>query len=395
MSRVRREDSLSGKVVEARIKLMLRHPYLAAAVARYPLVDSTRSGWCDTMATDGYFIHINTEFCERLTLEETMFVLAHELMHCLLGHIDRRGDREPDRWNRAIDYATNLMLKQFGLKMPENGLINDGFSLFTSERIYEILSQQEQSGKEGRRPIAGFDLHLGPDDIRGMGAHSKEFPTADERRRLRISLSSEVRRELPGDLAGLFRSEVERSGKPSVSWKELLARFFQGLRQDDYRLFPPNRKHIWRGLYLPAMGAPGPDHIVVAIDTSGSMSDGILAQVLTELDRLRSMTSCRLTILQCDADIQDVSEYEPYEWIDFERIEMKGRGGTDLNPPFEWLFDAMRTRGVRPDALIYLTDGWGNDPDSEPPFPVVWIVPEGCRDSFPFGTLILMAAAPS
>lgn len=379
---------------------MLRHPYLASAVARFPVINSTRSGWCDTMATDGYNIHVNAGFCEKLSTEETMFVFAHEVMHCLLGHLDRRGKRDPKRWNIAIDFATNLMLEQFGMQMPKEGLLDQGFLGMTSEQIYEALLEGEGApdgdGERGSVQEAGsfgdgcFDLHLDPDDIRGMSARSEVFPTEEERRRLRSALSGEMRANLPGNLAGFFRSEVERSGKPSVSWKSLLARFFQGIRQDDYRLFPANKKHIWRGLYLPAMGAPGPDHIIVAIDTSSSMSNEVLAQVLTELDRLRSMTSCRLTIIQCDVCIQEIREVEAYEWIDFDRCEMHGRGGTSLVPPFEWTLREMRSRGFRPDALIYLTDGYGTEPEEAPPFPVVWIVPKGCRESFPFGTRIEM-----
>ena len=91
-----------------------------------------------------------------------------------------------------------------------------------------------------------------------------------------------------------------------VPWQDLLAQFFTGLRKDNYRLLPPNKKHLWRGIYLPSLGVPGPDHIVVAIDTSGSMSDRILSEILGEVDRLRSISQCSMTLIQCDAKIQKV-----------------------------------------------------------------------------------------
>ena len=102
-------QQLPVSVSRARIQLMLRHNYLASATARlrFRVIDEP---WCKTMATDGFNIFINEEFASSLTEEEVIGVIAHEVMHCVLGHIDRRGDRRHDIWNIAIDYATNLML---------------------------------------------------------------------------------------------------------------------------------------------------------------------------------------------------------------------------------------------------------------------------------------------
>ena len=112
-------DKLPEKVTKARIQLMLGEPFLSSSVARFPVVDATQKGWCDTMCTDGYTIFINSEFCDKLDLDEVCFVFAHEVAHCMFGHIDRRGNRNPEIWNYAIDYATNLLLVDFGLKMPK------------------------------------------------------------------------------------------------------------------------------------------------------------------------------------------------------------------------------------------------------------------------------------
>ncbi len=100
---------LPAKVSRVRIQLMLRHSYLASATARLKF-HVTDEPWCPTMATDGFNIFINPYFVEEITEEETIGVLAHEVMHCILGHSDRRGDRDPELWNIAIDYATNLIL---------------------------------------------------------------------------------------------------------------------------------------------------------------------------------------------------------------------------------------------------------------------------------------------
>jgi predicted metal-dependent peptidase len=199
-------------------------------------------------------------------------------------------------------------------------------------------------------------------------------------------------------MAGAFASEVVAATTSSVPWQMLLARFVNGLRRSDYRLYPPNRKHIWRRIYLPSLGVPGPDHLVVAVDTSGSMTDAILSLVLGELDRLRAVTECRLTLLQCDAAVQQVDEFDSFETTIVSRaatnagtFRFAGRGGTDFRPIFDWVGERVSGGMLRLDALIILTDGYGPFPPRMPSYPVLWIITEhGARD-IPFGTQIRLA----
>jgi predicted metal-dependent peptidase len=403
---------LPPRVQRARVRLMLDQPYLAAALARLPTVNAGRLDWCDTMATDGYYIYVNPDFTERLSDDELAFVFAHELVHCVLGHIDRRGDRDPILWNHAIDYATNLLLVQFGLTMPSSGLLDQKYRGMTAEDIYRQLQERRPQSLQGARAGAGtagqprdiwqtpggFDVHLDPQDERDASIRAEDFPSPEERKRLRIGLAQAVRNALPGHMSGALASEVEAATTSSVPWQMVLARFVNGLRRSDYRLYPPNRKHIWRRIYLPSLGVPGPEHLVVAVDTSGSMTDAILSQVLGELDRLRAVTECRLTLLQCDAAVQQVDEFDSFETTIVSRASTKartfrfaGRGGTDFSPIFDWVGERVLRGTLRLDALIILTDGYGPFPPQMPYYPVLWIVTEhGARD-IPFGTQIRLA----
>lgn len=404
--------SLPSALQRARIGLMLDQPFLASAVARLPLVNAAGLDWCETMATDGYYIYVNPAFLETLSPDEITFVLAHEVLHCVLGHLDRRGEREQPRWNWAVDYATNQLLVDFGLRMPRAGLLDPRYAQMTAETIYLLLAEEAQqqphgsggqaivptsgSGQADDRGPSGFDVHLEENDPRGKTFRQREFPSEIERKRMRIELTRELTRELgsraQGYLSGSLQEELQAATKTSVPWAALLARFMTGIRRSDYRLFPPNRKHVWRGLYLPSVGVPGPEHLVVAIDTSGSMSAGDLARALGEINRLRAMTECRLTLIQCDATIQDVSEYDAFEepappggraWV------ARGRGGTDLRPVFDWI-RKQAFGGMRLDALIYLTDGYGTFPERPPAYPVLWLATAGTGATFPFGHVIVL-----
>jgi predicted metal-dependent peptidase len=390
--------TLPASLQRARLQLMLVHPYLASALARLPIVNAEEYGWCRTMATDGYHIFVNPRFCAELTEPEILGVLAHELLHCVLGHIDRRGGRNRILWNLAIDYATNLLLRDFGFQLPRGGFLSERYRGMTSEQIYADL---ERLGILAP-PCEGFDQHIEPGDMEGLSERSRDYPSAEERRRLRAVVLREMSEELArrrGTIPGELAREAQPAVTAEVSWRQLLARFMNGLRRSDYRLFPFNRKHLWRGIYLPSLGVPGPDHLVLAIDTSGSVSPKMLGQFLAELDRLRALTQCRLTLLQCDAAIRKVDELSGQDAaltpsdLDGKRFRLIGGGGTDFRPVFKWVAERSRQEPTQPDAVIYCTDGFGICPATKPPYPVVWVVTAKGRATFPFGLVIRLSEA--
>ena len=387
------------RLARVRLKLMLSHPYLAAAVARLPLIDATASPWCDTMATDGYNIFVSLAFCDALSDDELTGVIAHELLHCVLGHGDRRGNRDRAAWNIATDHAINLLLQEAGFVLPADALADFQFRGLTAEQVYDRLVHPATGstiklnpggGVDLHRAHGGFDKHLEPTDAHGHQQRLLDFPTVLERRRIRRELCAGLKSGIPGRLAGLLSQDIGIATAGRIDWRPLLARFISGLRYNDYRTYPFNRKHLWRGIYLPSVGAPGPRHLVVAIDTSGSMSPRLLLQVLAETDGLRRASACLLTVLQCDAQIQDVRQFEAWQLADvsFDNTVVRGRGGTDFKPVFEYIQDYTRAGGVDPDALVYLTGGFGAAPRQAPSWPVVWVVPTNGAKYLPFGYVI-------
>jgi len=385
-------ESFPPRISRARIHLMLDHPYLASAAARLPIKIATGRAWCPTMATDGYHIFINPAFCETLSDADLTFVLAHELMHCVLGHIERGKDRLTQRWNEAVDYATNQMLETFGLQTPKGGLLDERFFKLTAEDIYNLLIKEAASKKVSRTPKRLLDTHLDPEGVHRLEADCENLTEA-ERQWVRLGLLDGLEKTLKtrGIHTGRVSEEIAAARSERVPWEQLLARFISGIRKDDYRWLPPNRRHLWRGTYLPSVGRPGPEHLVVAIYTSGSMSSSVLEKVLGEIDKLRATTACRLTILQADSAVTHAGTYEPYDDIPLNSFRIYGRGGTSFEPVFEWISTAGEEEGLRPEALIYLTDGYGSFPDEEPPYPTVWIYTESGAEPPPFGQLLSMS----
>jgi predicted metal-dependent peptidase len=257
------------------------------------------------------------------------------------------------------------------------------------------IAPTKSTAREVSKVASGIDLHIYPSDPRVFELVGSSRPSPLELGRLRHDLMRDLRAELArvsiaGDVPGELTEAIIRAGRPRAPWQTLLARCIAGIRRDDYRFLPPSRKHIWRGIYLPSCGVPGPRLIVCAIDTSGSVGTSLAQKFLTEVHGLRSSAQCKIYVVQCDTRITKLTMYESWELPDSAPVEseFKGRGGTDYQPVFDWVQKDIIQREGAPDLLVFLTDGMGLYPQLPPSYPVVWLMPEGMNITPPFGSKI-------
>ena len=104
---------------------------------------------------------------------------------------------------------------------------------------------------------------------------------------------------------------------------------------------------------------------------------------------MRSTSECRLTILPCDAKVQQVDGFDEHESPDFQRFRLHGFGGTSFVPVFEWIHQRQHSHHYQPDALIYLTDSYGFHTHYPPPYPVLWAMTEPDYTEPPFGEVMV------
>ena len=128
---------------------------------------------------------------------------------------------------------------------------------------------------------------------------------------------------------------------------------------------------------------PSIENIVFAIDTSGSCGGSIAqrfidetCKILSDADGLGHVGS--VTMLQCDAQIQKVQEFENgkemLRHLDGS-VELGGFGGTSFVPVFDWIEEKRLKTGENTTALIYLTDGMGEYPQKKPEYPTYFVLP--------------------
>ena len=96
----------------------------------------------ETQATDGYNLFINPQFTYNLDLTGKVFVMAHEIMHCVLNHMRRGAKHDPKKSNIAADYEVNCWINDIGLIkssiMEKIGALYDKkYSGWGYEKIYD------------------------------------------------------------------------------------------------------------------------------------------------------------------------------------------------------------------------------------------------------------------
>ena len=182
-----------------------------------------------------------------------------------------------------------------------------------------------------------------------------------------------------GKVPGQVEETVKGAHASALDWRTLLRRYMTDAAKSDYSWSLPNRGLIDSGLYLPSIRSEGMETITVIVDTSGSLPAATLAEFWTELREVaEEIRPESVVVLQVDAAVQDTAEYAPDELP--EEIALKGRGGTDFRPGFEWLDE----QGIRPAVCLYFTDmECSSYPDTEPSFAVVFCLHSAlCRQNY-------------
>jgi predicted metal-dependent peptidase len=183
----------------------------------------------------------------------------------------------------------------------------------------------------------------------------------------RVALAEQHARQA-GRLSASCARLVRDALRPQLPWRVLLARYMSALGRNDYSYRRPSRRE--GAALMPSLAAEDID-IVVAIDTSGSLTDADLAEFAAEMNALKGELHGRVTLLACD---EALDERGPWRFEAWEPMRMpsdlRGGGGTCFVPVFEWI---ERER-FRTDVLVYFTDAEGEFPEAAPDYPVLWLV---------------------
>jgi len=169
--------------------------------------------------------------------------------------------------------------------------------------------------------------------------------------------------------------------QPELPWRNLLAQYMTSIARDDYSYTRPNSRRGDPAIFPSLRSAQ--INIIIALDTSGSISDDEINEFVSEIDAIKSVMRAQITLHTCDSSLNENGPWLFEAWDEFKVPEkIIGGGGTSFKPVFEW----AEKRDIAPDLLVYFTDAEGAFPEHEPNFPIIWLV-KG-KKKVPFGQRI-------
>ena len=393
-------DEVLRHITRAKVRLQMSDPFTAAMLLQMPTI------WTEalpTMATDGTALYINPEFALGLSGDEVMAVLTHEVYHKIFFHHLRRGTRDPEVWNVAGDVIINDLVRKDGKVLPESALdwdcagdLKRDRSEYSTEILADELIRQEPP-QPTLPPQTQGGNDQGDDQGQGQGQGQGQDPDPfadeggtgividaedDKGEALDPQQISEMERELASDIQNAAQIAKAQGKLPAslaeyvddlrdskISWQEELARFAGKGSSYRYNWNRIDKKLQQRGICGPRRDREGVGHIVIAVDTSASVSQDEYAALMSEAKAVcQDVDAEQVTVIYCDTQIAHVDEYDDPASIEQKDLGRYGGGGTDFDPPFRYVYE----NEIEVDSFIYLTDLECSMPE-EPDYPVLWV----------------------
>lgn len=371
----------------------------------------------ETACTDGVRITFGIDFLDSLSDSELDFVMMHEILHVVLQHCFRGDVEDPEAYNIAADIVvnSNIMLEN-GMKASSITLSKYGTSMhvapdgkegheYTAEQVYVMLPKNlnkkgnnnlnkkgnnkstgsavggaKKENKKGNNKSPGSAVGRAKKEIskeqhqpvRVWDDHSRwgKYEEDDTLRDVWVKRFEDAAEAIkirdPSNARGLLPAFAERIlkelKKTQTDWRTILNDFIQE-EVVDYSFAPPDRRFDDSPFFLPDFNGKEDrvEDILFMIDTSGSMSDDMIAAAYSEVKGAIDQFNGKLKGWLGFFDAAIIKPQPFSDENEFKTIKPAGGGGTDFQIIFEYVFHHMSDK--LPASIIILSDG-------DAPFPL-------------------------
>lgn len=367
----------SNELTEAISATLVQQPFFAVLLMDLLEIRESKSvGGSDranpTAYTNGTEIVVNPDFFKKLTVQERIFVLAHEITHVILQHPSRMKlyhelgygpDLKPfssKRFNIAADYVINAYLNELKVgAQPVGTLLNAQItSLDLVDEVYLKIPEDEED--------EGWDTHVEADPNANLPDKAQI-----QRAVAAASGAAKMQGKLPGGLQRLVDGILD----PQVTWTEYLrSAIVTTVGTTEQTWARPNRRRLAAPphIYWPGKCGTQSGQLALEIDTSGSISDRELKVFLSEVHGiLNDVQPEKIHVMYVDAELFNDEVIEIDDVNDVLDLAKKagGGGGTDMTV----VFREIEKRSLPVEYAIILTDGYtpfGEDAG----IPTIWCI---------------------
>ena len=395
------ENNLAQNLFKICKDLMLEQPFYGL------LLLNLNKEWSHKVPTAGvgldginYKLYINPDFWQTLTEEHKKGLLQHELMHIAFFHITEYKHLKD---HKLANIAQDIEINQ---KIPTEYLPPDGctlekfsdYDLLPDEGTniyYDKLHKADNGSGPGSGNGSGQSLldaiqeaiDNGSMQVTGQGSNNMSVPDHqwDDFEDLTDTQQKLIDKQLEVMLTEVVEQVQKMRGTvpanvlqrldalkniepPKFNWRAYLRRYIGNSTKNSTR--KTKRKQSKRFELDFGLRIQEYSHILIAIDSSASVSDDEIYEFMNEIHH---MYKCGhdFTLIFADTQMQEPFKYKPSV-----PIEIKKRGGTDFNPVVDYYLQYRK----KYTTLIYLTDGEAPAPTAQIKN-VLWVLSTKCQDT--------------
>jgi predicted metal-dependent peptidase len=404
-------------IEEAISRLLFTKSFYASVVAGITRqevpkeVCPTMAVCCDPETYLGVKLLYCREFIEGIDdVKYFEFVVEHEMVHLLLEHIQRYWDNTllknipHNVMNIAADLANNSVISKHYPERVKKKVIEEAwmphpdspsdiakkYKPDRSMEVYALVLGKEIEEEFDNRAVTQHLWGKMYVDGKLVDADPKQLTKCTAKQEMNLPeyvqdcVRQHERRQgtIPGYVKELIQGYLDVEGQ--ISWAEILyATVRSGMPAHRTRSLMRSNRRRW-GMPDSIPKFPGKIterayKVALCIDTSGSISSTDLkaaAGVLCSLmDHFKNVA---VWVVEADTEVK---YHYPLRNIGEFNYNIHGRGGTDFIEPLRWTQE-----NLKPDIVLYFTDGYGIAPEKEPDHTMVWITPKGYRAPAKYGT---------
>lgn len=360
-----------------------------AGMARY--VTNIEFFWSSAIKTacaGAGFIFFNPDFWAKLVPEQQKTVVAHEIWHLILNHLERGEGKDPDSYNIAGDHVINLTLQEDGFPIHENSdfggikpCCDPAYRGMSTEQIYAKIHEERKKNPGSHQPAAGTPSKSQIEDLikealQGSGTSLQEQKDDDEE--LLNAVADKAQANPPGNQPGgesrLLETERKKVYIKKATYEEIFEEYLTDPLSGGKRTFMrPSRRQVNGGLRLkgkyPKKGRKNRlTHLVYALDVSGSITRAQANQFLRSAETLKErLNPVLMTVMLWDNQIRFEKVFREDEKLT--GIHVTAGGSTCLKPVYQ------RVKQINPEALVIFTDLCVDIPP-KPSWETIWFVPD-------------------
>ncbi len=233
-------------------------------------------------------------------------------------------------------------------------------------------STEEGPAPEDNHPDEGSGVHgtpreweleqEAPEAVEEMNANAntKQHKEELEVEMIRKEVAQKLKEREKGNVPGGWERWAEDRMKSKVNWKQVLKHRMNiavskgiGSRVDYSYKRPGRRQSSHPNIIMPSLRGDVSARIACVVDTSGSIKDDELSQIIGEILGVLKAYQFPVTVIPCDA-----RAYTPIQIAipsDFFKLQkLPGGGGTDMIVGIEAALNLV----PKPDCILVLTDGF-------------------------------------